>query len=142
MPAATRKIEEAFQLMHATYGADVFDEWAIISLGDNTWKLIYYAGPRGETFRRNLPDDLKPLAETATGKVHAVGDFEFAADARGTRHDAMVRLGESTYLVCNNTKKAMDQIRATKRWLLTQRHFVMMSGMFHADPLVLGPDVA
>jgi hypothetical protein len=139
LETARQKIEATFHSMRAAYGEDVFNEWAIISLGEKSWSLVFYSGAREATFQHDLPADLKPLADTSTGKVHAVGDFEFAANARGTRHDAMMRLGGSTYLICNNTGKAMADIRAEHRWLATQRFFVAMSALFHADPLMLRP---
>ena len=137
LTAATRRIEATFHAMHSAFGEAVFDEWAIISLGAESWTVVSYSGPRHETFRSDLPGDLKPLADTSTGKAHAVGDFEFATDARGTRHDAMLRLGGSTYLLCNNTQKAMAEIRSHRQWLPAQRFFATLSEAFHADPLVL-----
>jgi hypothetical protein len=139
LAAARHKIEATVQTMRSAYGEDVFDEWAIIVLGDKSWDLVCYSGPRRDTFRGDLPGDLKPLADMSTGKAHAVGDFEFATDARGTRHDAMLRLGASAYLLCNNTRKAMADIRAKPRWLSTQRYFAGMSETFRADPLTLMP---
>ena len=141
LTSATRKIQATFQAMDSAFGEAVFNEWAIISLGPESWSLISYSGPRRGTFSSDLPGDLKPLADTSTGKTHAVGDFEFATDARGTRHDAMLRLGGSTYLLCNNTTKAMAEIRLHRQWRLTQRFFATLSEAFYADTLVL-PDGA
>jgi hypothetical protein len=106
-------------------------------VGDKSWTLVCYSGPRRETFIASLPGDLAPLADSSTGRSHAVGDFEFAAEAAGTRHDAMLRLGSSTYLLCNNTRKAMSEIRANHRWLATQRFFASLSRTFQDDPLAL-----
>ena len=139
LEAAKLKIQATFQAMRSAYGDNVFDEWAIISLGSQPWQLVSYSGPRRETFSASLPADLKPLAETSTGKAHAIGDFEFAAQAPGTRHDAMLRLGSSSYLLCNNTQKAMAEIRVNHRWLATQRFFAALSETFQNDPLVLPP---
>ena len=136
---ARYRIQRTFDVMRRAYGENVFDEWAIIALGNKSWDLLCYSGPRRDTFGGNLPDDLQPLADTSTGRVHAIGDFEFAPEARGTRHDAMVRLGAATYLLCNNTTKAMAEIRANPRWLVTQHFFVTMSQTFHADPLIHRP---
>lgn len=137
LATAQDKIERTFEAMRAAYGAEVFDEWAVVSVGETSWTLVCYSGPRGETFRADLPSDLQPLAHTATGKVHGIGDFEFAPDARGTSHDAMMRLGASSYLVCNNTGKAMAEIRTKPRWIAAQRNFVAMSESFRVDPLML-----
>ena len=134
---AIRAIETAFVSMRTAYGEVVFDEWAIIALGTKSWSLEHYSGERRETFIADLSADLKPLAHTSTGKTHAVGDFEFAADARGTRHDAMLRLGPTAYLLCNNTRKAMADIRGHHRWLVTQRYFAEMGDVFRSDPLTL-----
>jgi hypothetical protein len=137
LATATKKIETTLEAMRASYGEVVFDEWAIISLADSSWSLVSYAGPRRETFRAELPGDLRPLSDTSTRKTHAVGDFEFANDARGTLHDVMLRLGPAAYLIGNNTRKAMAEIRAEPRWLVTQRSFVKLSDAFRADPLTL-----
>ena len=138
LETAKNTIEATFRSMRSAYGDNVFNEWAIISLTEKSWNLVCYVGARGPSFESDLPADLKPLADTSTGKVHAIGDFEFAANAHGRNHDAMMRLGPSAYLICNNTEKAMAEIRAKHRWLATQRFFVGMSGVFHANPLVLG----
>jgi hypothetical protein len=137
LATAKHKIEATLHQMRSSYGDDVFNEWAVISLEEKSWNLVSYSGTRQENFRADLPADLKPLAETSTGKVHAIGDFEFAADAKGTRHDAMMRLGASTYLICNNTTKTMAEIRSKHRWLTTQRSFAAMSETFHSDPLIV-----
>ena len=138
LAGARQLIEDTLERMRTAYGDEVFDEWAIISVGDGVWNVEAYSGPRSGTFVGNLPEDLKPLADTSTGKAHAIGDFEFAANAPGTRHDAMLRLGPTTYLVCNNTTKTIAEIRARMRWLATQRFFVGLSETVHADPLTLG----
>ena len=139
LETAKQKIQATFHAMRSAYGENVFDEWAIISLESQPWQLVWYSGPRRETFSGSLPADLKPLADTSTGKVHSIGDFEFAADASGTRHDAMLRLGGSSYLLCNNTQKAMAEIRENHRWIATQRYFAGLSETFQNDPLVLPP---
>jgi hypothetical protein len=136
---AREQIEKTFEAMRRSYGEAVFDEWAIIALGNNSWTLVCYSGPRRDTFSGALPDDLKPLADTTTRRTHAIGDFEFAPNAPGTRHDAMLRLGESTYLLCNNTRKGMAEIRSTQRWLKAQPFFAALSETFQSDPLIVPP---
>lgn len=141
LETARQTIESTLHLMRNAYGDDVFNEWAIISLGEKSWSLLCYSGPRRDTFARDLPADLKPLADTATGKVHAIGDFEFASDAHGSRHDAMMRLGGSSYLICNNSTKSITEIRTKHTWLTTQRFFAAMSETFNGDPLVAASEL-
>ena len=69
------------------------------------------------------------------GRPLTVGDFEFAQDAAGPRHDALMKIGPSIYLVCNNTSKTMAELRADPQWLKAQAAFFELSEKFRADPL-------
>ena len=53
----------------------------------------------------------------------------------GTRHDALIRIDASSYLVYNNLAKSMTEIRADARWLKAQIAFVDLSEIFRVDPL-------
>ena len=136
---AISNISSTMAALQSSYGSAVFDEWAIIILTETSWRVACYTGPRPDGFRGQLPEDLRPLAETAKTKSHAIGDFEFVTDAPGTSHDAMMRIGPSAFLVCNNTRTAMTAIRTNPRWLAAQKSFVALSHTFHSDPLTAFP---
>lgn len=134
---ARRQIERALERMRAKYGRPVFDEWAVLGAGRPPGGgILAYAGPRPEAFRDNFFPEAEPLQRQVAGRELAPGDFEFALDASGTRHDAVMSLGVSTFLVCNATARSLDEIRAEPRWRDAQAPFVELSELFRVDPLV------
>ena len=135
LATARQNIFDSFERMRALYLKPVFDEWVILSPGAKHGGVLAYSGPRIEEFREKLPDDVKPLLAQVTGRALAVGDFEFTAEGDGTRYDALLRLGNASYLVCNNLAKSMAEVRADPRWLKAQAAFVDLSEAFRADPL-------
>ncbi len=135
LDAAKALIADALGRMNALYGATVFDEWVAVSLRKGRGEILAYSGPRAESYQRCFAEDIGPLRDEMTGRPLAVGDFEFARDAAGTRHDACLRLGAASYLICNHTVKSMAQIRKSPGWIEAQRPFVAMSERFRADPL-------
>jgi len=128
-------IEQHFARMAADYQRPVFDEWAVLSLKGGLGGLRAYAGPRIEKFRAELVEDAGPLLAQVGGRPVADGDFEFADEAEGTQFDAFMRLGATSYLVCNHTKKTMKEIRADPRWRKAQATFFELGEKFRSDPL-------
>lgn len=121
--------------MKALYGQTVFDEWVALSLQASRGEILAYRGPRADSYQQRFAADVEPLRAEMEGKQLAVGDFEFAPAAAGTRFDACLRLSQASYLMCNHTGKSMAEIRQDPRWLQAQKPFVELSGKFRADPL-------
>ncbi len=138
LAAARQQIQNSFARMDTFYLRPVFDEWAILS-SSSKGGVLAYSGPRAESFRQQLPDDSGPLRAIIAGRTLETGDFEFAAEASGTRYDACLKLGSSAYLVCNHTARAMAEIRRDPKWLKAQAVFFDLSQKFRADPLELQP---
>ena len=46
-----------------------------------------------------------------------------------------MKIGATSYLVCNHTTRAMAEIRSDPKWLKAQPVFVELSDKFRADPL-------
>ncbi|HYP16586.1 MAG TPA: hypothetical protein VEQ65_05195 [Opitutus sp.] len=134
LPTARKHIQTSFARMDALYRRPLFDEWAILSSAAPPGVLAY-SGPRGANFRLELEKDAEPLRAAASGQPHAAGDFEFAAEAGGTRYDACMMLGDKVYLVCNHTTRSLAEIRADSKWLKAQAAFFDLSERFRADPL-------
>jgi hypothetical protein len=88
-----------------------------------------------EDFQRELPADVEPLRALVADRKLEVGDFEFTSEGVGKRHDALLKVGAASYLVCNHTGKSMTEIRADARWLKAQAVFFELSEKFRADPL-------
>ena len=130
---ARTHIAAALARMNAAYGQPVFDEWAVLAIGGKG--VLAYSGPRPERFRREMPDDAAPLRAEAAGQPSGIGDIVFALEAGGTRYDAFLRLGESSYLVYNHTTKTMAEIRANPGWLKAQPVLFELGEKFRADPL-------
>jgi hypothetical protein len=135
LPTARQHIQASLERMTALYGRPVFDEWAVLSLAGKHGGVLAYAGPRVENFRSHVAGDAGPLRELTAGRPLAAGDFEFAPEAGGTRYDALLKLGATSFLVCNHTAKTMVEIRADPRWLKAQAAFFELSERFRADPL-------
>jgi hypothetical protein len=135
LEAASSLVVDAFERMHALYHEAVFDEWVVISFQAGRSGIFAYRGPRAESFKERFAADVVPLQGEMAGKKMAIGDFEFAPDAAGTRFDACLCIGGASYLICNNTGKSMSQIRKSPHWLRAQKPFVELSGRFRADPL-------
>src|SRR3982751_4948161 len=101
------KLETAVQHLHTCrekmdtlYQKPVFDEWVIVALGKSRAEVLAYEGPRPESFQKKFHSDAGPLFAEMEGRRYAIGDFEFAPDARGSRFDASVKLGATAYLLC------------------------------------------
>ena len=134
LSTARKHIATSFERMRALYSRPVFDEWVIVTAAAQRG-ILAYVGPRVEEFRKNLAGDAEPLLAQVGGQKLEVGDFEFTIDGDGTRHDALIRLGASSYLVCNNLAHSMADLRRDQRWLKAQGAFVDLSEQFRADPL-------
>lgn len=115
------------QQMDAQYGATVFDEWAILSLEQSQPRILNYFGPRNFEFRQNFSRDLGTLRGELFNGNHHAGDFEFARHATGTGFEAFMALGNATYLICNNTRRTMEEIAQNPRWLSAQVPFADLS---------------
>ena len=135
LATARQHIETSLERMRALYFKPVFDEWAILSPGAKHGGLVAYAGSRVEEFRQKLSADVEPLLAQVSGVKMEPGDFEFTIEGDATRHDVLLKLGDGSYLVCNNTAKSMAEIRGDARWLKAQAAFVDLSEKFRADPL-------
>ena len=135
LAAARAHIQQHLDRMSTVYRLPLFDEWAILSVGEQTHGVPAYSGPRPDAFRRSLQVDTAPLRAIAAGRKFSSGDFEFAVDAPGTRYDALMMLGPTSYLVCNHTEKSLVEIRADPNWLKAQAIFFELGEKFRNDPL-------
>src|SRR5258707_302030 len=100
---AIKLVENCAEQMNARYKKVVFDEWAIISLNENKGRLIAYIGPRKSGFQKNFLTDAGPLRAGLLAGKSNVGDFEFARHGVGTGFESFMVLGDSIFLICNNT---------------------------------------
>ena len=131
-------IQECDQRMNQLYGGVVFDEWAVVRLDTRPGAVAYYSGPRRAEFENDFSRDMAPLRREISGRTLEAGDFEFARQAAGSRFDAMLKLGPSCYLLCNDTAQTMAQIRKNEQWLKAQVPFVDLSEKVRASPLRFG----
>jgi len=137
LSVAERHIRTCLAQMRASYLQTVFDEWAILAVPAAAGGVLIYEGPRPEKFRGHLPDDAELLRAQTAGKQFAEGDIEFAAEAVGTRYDAFMKIGATSYLVLNHTGRTMAEIRRDAKWLDAQAALFGLSEKFRADPLEL-----
>ena len=130
-------IKQCVDQMDTSYQNVVFDEWAILSLADKDSQVLTYVGPRKNEFKKNFLSDVGALRAELRSARQAVGDFDFARHASGTRFDAFLVLGEGLYLICNNTTQSMSALTKDSRWLSAQVPFAELTEKFRADPLVV-----
>jgi hypothetical protein len=135
LAAARTHIQQHLDRMNAVYRQPLFDEWAVLSAGEETRGVPAYSGPRPDAFRRTLLADTAPLRAVAAGRRFTTGDFEFAVDAHGTHYDALMMLGPTSYLVCSHTEKALGELRTDPNWLKAQAIFFELGEKFRNDPL-------
>ncbi len=126
----------ALDRMNALYTQAVFDEWVLVSLKPARGAILAYSGPRAAGYKKHFATDVQPLSRQIEGQKLAVGDFAFVHTATGTQHDAVMRVGDTGYLFCNNTAKTMDEIRQSSFWLKAQQAFVELSDKMRADPML------
>lgn len=132
---ARTAISAALARMNSAYAGTVFDEWVLVSIKAERSGILAYTGPRAENFKQSFTLDIQPLREELANQNLATGDFAFAPSATGTKHDACLRTGESSYLFCNNTTKTIVDIRASPLWREAQKPFVQLSELFRANPV-------
>ena len=92
-------IQASLERMRGAYGAVVFDEWALVGTAAKHGGVLAYTGPRIESFRQRFSADVDLLRGAAAGQPPTVGDFLFALEAEGPRHDALLRVGAGSFLV-------------------------------------------
>ena len=126
--------------MNARYGGVVFDEWVVVSLQHNRARILHYSGPRNDEFLKNFVNDLGSLRAALLNPQYGPGDFEFARHGVGTGIESFLVLGEGFYLICNDTRKSMDEIAKDSRWLHAQVPFVELAESVRAHPLSIAWD--
>jgi len=134
---AIKHIKTCADQMNARYGKIVFDEWAIVSVVSGKVSLVHYHGPRLTGFQTNFAADAAGLRESFAEHSYSVGDFEFSRHGVGTSFESFMVVGESLYLICNNTKLSMDMIAKEPTWLAAQKPFVELSEKFCQSPLAV-----
>ena len=141
---AWQSVCECAQAMDERFGEVVFDEWAIVLIGDNRVRTVSYSGPRARLFQGSFENDssaLRRLVAHGT-QVYSVGDFAFSHEGLGTAYEAFMVIGQGLYLVCNHTAKSMTAITKNPRWMDAQIPFADLGDQFRACPLTLSELVA
>jgi hypothetical protein len=136
LDAAISLIKLTAERMDELYHKPVFDEWAIVTRSGEKTLLLHYSGPRKEQFQKKFFEDTKELRQQYRQGNYNIGDFEFARQARGTKAEAFIRIGETVFLVCNHTTRTMDDIAADPLWLGAQAPFAELCDKFRVDPVV------
>lgn len=134
---ATSHIEKAFAKMADKYGDTIFDEWAIVDFSSSDTSVIHYVGPRREKLVATFSEDTRLLRNIIKDKSLSSGDFEFTKEADGAGYDAILALGSSFFLLCNNTKTDMGTVTKDPAWKLAQVDFVNLSEKFQIDELTI-----
>ena len=128
-------IVQALGRMNAAYAAPVFNEWVLVTMRPEGGAIVAYEGPRAANYKQQFARDLHSMWRELAEQKLGVGDFVFATAAEGTHYDACLRVGETSYLFCNDTDRTMEEIRATPLWIAAQKHWVELSEKFAVNPL-------
>jgi len=137
-------VEKALELlgktverMAAMYGEPVFDEWALVSLAPEGFRLIQYYGPRPENFTASFAEDFEALKKEFAAHVPRPGEFAFSHEGVRTGFDAFICAGDQLFLLFNNTTKSVPEIVRSAGWKSAQLAFVELYERFIKDPLEL-----
>jgi hypothetical protein len=136
LAAAEALISRQLLRMNALYLQPLFDEWAILGLGPAGAAVRAYQGPRAEAFRARLVADSAALRAVMGRRSYEVGDFEFVQTAAGEGYDACLKVGDASYLVCNNLSATMGYLRQDPQWLKVQVVWFELAEQFRTDALV------
>jgi len=135
LDAARTAIVNTLERMNAAYRETVFDEWVMVSIKPDRGVILAYYGPRADSYKKHFASDIRPLRADLAEQKLGVGDFAFVATATGSKHDAVMRIGDLGFLFCNHTMKSMAEIRQSPLWREAQKPFVELSEKFRADPM-------
>lgn len=131
----TTLIKACAEQMKSRYGGVVFDEWAVVSLAENKARVLFYTGPRNDSFLENFVKDLGALRTELLGGNYGTGDFEFSRHGVGTGIEGFLVVGNGLYLICNHTTESLDSIAKNPRWLSAQVPFVELAEKVRMSPL-------
>ncbi len=135
LDAAIARIRKSFAKMNEAYGRPVFDELLIVSRSADAVNLLYYDGPREATIMDSLADETIALRQDASTLNPNAGEFDFTREGVGSEFDAYICLGKDHFLLCNNTRKSMEEVTVDPSWLAAQGEFLNASQWFAVDPL-------
>jgi hypothetical protein len=133
--AAVDRIESALINLETAVGEPVFDEWALVERAAGSWKLVEYGGRRKDEFLADFNDDMASLKDTLDPANTYVGDYAFSHEGHGTGFDAHMCVGETRFVLFNNTAKSTGDITSNPRWTHAQVHFATLLEAFIADPV-------
>ncbi len=131
---AVKLIDSTLTKMQLAFGKPVFDEWMLFSLGLPRATILYYSGPREETFVDEFHRDVHLISEELGQEDYQPGHFYFSRDAVGSRYDCFMAAGSDTYVIFNNTELTMSDISAEPVWTQVQVFFAELSERLLANP--------
>jgi hypothetical protein len=133
---AIQLIEQCSDRMNEKYGGIVFDEWLVVRFGEND-TIVAHSGPRGERLIEDYSRDIQAIHNHIISEGRSIGDFAFTHQGHGTRFDAFVMIGESLFLLWNNTGSATTHITRNPSWKVAQTEFVALTDVIRENPVVL-----
>jgi hypothetical protein len=128
-----RRIDDCVLQMNARYSDIVFNEWAIVAIGDRRIRLLNYKGKRPDFMDRFLLDAGALRHQLFLN--HQPGYFAFDSTGVGTGFESFVSLGSGLSLIWNHTLRSMDDIRQNPRWIASQASFADLTDRLCIDPV-------
>ena len=130
MEKAQEWIKEALEKMDSVMGEPVFDEWLIAEKTAAGWTILKYEGLRKEECLQEFHSDITALHDTLDPATALAGDFAFSHEGFGSGFDAHICMGNSCFVLFNNTKKNTDEITKSPKWMQAQIHFATLAEHF------------
>jgi len=127
---ARDRIEEALKTMDSVMEEPVFDEWLIAEKTATGWNILDYEGQRKEECMEEFHSDIAALHDTLDPATALAGDFAFSHEGFGSGFDAHICVGNSCFILFNNTKKNTDEITKSPKWMQAQIHFATLAEYF------------
>lgn len=132
--SAALKVKEKLDFLKATQGKVLFNEWVLVQIKDNKWKVLLYQTPRKEDLKAHFKDDISSL-KLLKPLDSQIGEFGFSDTGHGTHFDAYIHAGEDVFFLLNNTSKPASEITNDSSWEKAQAEFEELQEIFILDPV-------
>jgi hypothetical protein len=131
---AAMSVKQTIDHLKGTVETNVFNEWAMVQIHHNQWKVMMYQSPRKHGFKAHFKDDISSLKSLDPDHTQ-IGEFGFSNTGYGTQFDAYLCAGDHTFFIFNNTYKAANEITADPSWETAQAEFEDLQEQFILDPV-------
>ena len=131
---AAISVKEKVAKIKEIVGRNVFDEWAMIHIEENQWKVLAYQTVRTDGFKTNFKSDVSSL-KSIDPSTTQIGEFAFSNDGYGTKFDAYLYAGNNIFFLFNHTAKTAAEITSDPSWEKAEKQLEELRIQFVMDPV-------